>query len=488
MIDIPRPFAIAIDDMGWMDGENEGYLGKGPYRVGIKRKMDMADYEAVVDLAKKVGVRLQGLFILGELDRENVAQTYPTILPTQTAWKNPTSALQIEVMDFVKKHAAHLEFGLHGVGHEYWPDDSGVFKRAEWYNLEDKKPWPEQSIRNHLDCFVKIMAQYDLDAAHHQSFPESFVPCAYSYYWNSSPKSGEYSLGGVLQEYGVRYANTDFTIIPEAAPPVDGGFDQGVHVMNRFNYGNLWHMIGQLPMIPIKYQNTDFIETHWPNLLAQDTFLQEAVTQNWVDYYQEVNSHAKRYCSKNTAQHHSQFLYCKYTTLMQNGNAISIDNSKMPTGEAYENVMQNLVLKIPIADQEHLQEIMLDEKSIPAYFEFGEYAYLFLPKLERRKYELKFSFGNALPQDIVWHDSTCNILDLNFRNLSGGQTGNAFTISGRFYGEQSIQFLTTKEVTAVRSNHPLLKVISAEKNTAGVKIYFSAKDIQGVTADLVLNL
>ena len=37
---IPRPFAIAIDDLGWMNGSNDGENEKeGPYRLGIKRKM-----------------------------------------------------------------------------------------------------------------------------------------------------------------------------------------------------------------------------------------------------------------------------------------------------------------------------------------------------------------------------------------------------------------------------------------------------------------
>ncbi len=479
---IPRPFAIAIDDLGWMDGENEGYLGKGPYRVGIKRKMDISDYEAVISLAKKVGVRLQGLFILGELDRENVARNIPTITPTQTVWKDTKSSLQIEVMDLVKSHSANLEFGLHGVGHEYWPDDSGFFKRAEWYNLDDKKPWPEQSIRTHLDCFVKIMAQYEMTAVHNHSFPKTFVPCAYSYYWNPSPSFGEYSMGAILKEYGVRYANTDFTMIPECSPPIDGGFDQGVHVMNRFNYGNLWHMIGQLPMIPIKYQNTDFIETHWPNLLAQDTFLQEEVTQKWVDYYREVNNHPKRYCSKNTAQHHSQFLYCKYTKLTKKEHSIVIDNTEMPMDDQHQTVAQNLVLKIPIdrTKNEHFQQISLDGKAIPAYFEFDDYAYLFLPKLSNQKYTLDYTIGKQLPQDIVWHDSTCNINTIDFPK-------DQIRINGIFYGEQSIQFLTKKEIHSVNSNNPLLEILSWKKTSNGIDISFSAKDMQGVKADLLLG-
>lgn len=476
---IPKPFAIAIDDLGWMYGDNEGYLGKGPYRVGIKKKMEIADYEAVINLGQKVGVRLQGSFILGELDRENIVQHTPTIITTQTPWRNIKSDLQIEVMDFVKNHAAYLEFGLHGVGHEYWPDDSGKFKRAEWYNLEDKTPWAESSIRAHLDCFSQIMAQYDLDATHHQSFPESFVPCAYSYYWNPNPQPNEYSLGNILNEYGVRYANTDFTQIPECHPPIDGGFDCGVHVLNRLNYGNLWYMLGQLPMIPIKYQRTEFIETHWANLIAQDTFLQEAITKKWIDYFHHVEEHTNRYCSKNTAQHHSQFLYCKYTTLSHSANTIFIDNTKMAQDKAHQDILQNLVLKIPIQPEQHLNKITLEGQNIPAYFEYGNYAYLFLPKLMSKKYTLNYSIGKHLPTDLVWHDSTCNIYQVDCNN-------DMFTIEGRFYGKQKIQFLTNHKIETVHSEDPLLKIDLWQNNERGISLDIEAIDIQGVNGKIHL--
>lgn len=478
---IPRPFAIAIDDMGWMDGENEGWQGQNPYRVGIRRKMDISDYEAVVSLAKKTGIRLQGLFILGELDREDAARKFPTILPPLSKWRNEKSPLQLQVMDYVKANAAHLEFGLHGVGHEYWPDRSNVFKRAEWYNLVDKEAWPEQSIKNHLNCFKEIMAQYELDSAHNQSFPQSFVPCAYSYYWNPSPAENEYSLGAVLAEYGVKYANTDFTVIPELNPPVDGGFDKGVHVLNRFNYGNLWHMIGQLPLIPVKYQNTDFIETHWPNLLAQDHFLQADVTKKWVDYYRNVNASENRYCSKNTAQHHSQFLYKKYTSINKVGDSLHIDNSKMPDNAEHESVLQNLVLKIPIKANEHLQYISLNGKPIPAYHEIDDFAYLYLPKLSREIHVLNYSMSKSLPQNIVWHDTTCNILKLETKE-------DCILIGGYFYGKQTLQFLTDRSIKSVSSNNPLLKIISWSSTETGLSIDFEAKDIQGVEADIRLQL
>lgn len=478
---IPRPFAIAIDDMGWMYGDNDGYLGTGPYRLGLKRKMSIADYQAVIDIANDVGVRLQGLFILGELDKKGLAAKIPTILPNQSHWKTVPAKDQDEIMNFVKDHSAFLELGMHGVGHEYWESKDGAFKRAEWYNLEDKMPWPEDSIRSHIDCFEDILQQYDLDEQHGHSFPESFVPCAYSYYWNAQPNANEYSLGGILSEYGVRYVNTDLTAIPECDPPIQGGFDNGVHVMNRFNYGNLWYMLGQVPTMPIDYQNTDFVEAHWPNLLAQDNFLQERVRKEWVAFYREVNTQPNRYCSKNTAGQHSQFLYHRYTRLQINNENIIIDNTGMPVDLAHQDWIQSLVIKIPLKEGKHLNDIRIDGNLLPAYYETGGYALLYVPKIVNEKYRLTYTVSDSLPKEIVLHDTTNQIHGLR-------RSEEEMIISGRFYGRQKIRLLTDKQIIGTESNHDLLQVGDIEKIENGYLIDCKAINIQGVTAKIILKV
>lgn len=78
--------------------------------------------------------------------------------------------------------------------------------------MENDKPWPEQDSREHVKAFKAITAQYGWTPEGGHSFPESFVPCAYAYYWNPS---GDFSTGKLLRENGVKYANTDFNWIKE---------------------------------------------------------------------------------------------------------------------------------------------------------------------------------------------------------------------------------------------------------------------------------
>ena len=470
----PRPFAIAIDDLGWMKGHNEGNDNYGPFRTGIDRNMSLEDYKAVVNLARKVGVRLQGLFILGELDRENFLGDFPTTTQMRANYDNSEniSDLQVEMMDYVKSVSSHLEFGLHGVGHEFWPED-GKRNRAEWFNTDDQQPWPEEEVRKHVKCFIRIMNQYGISIDNGHSFPESFVPCAYSYYWNPN---GAYSLGAVLGEYGVKFANTDFSQIPACNPPTEhngGGFDHKVHVMNRYNYGNEWDAPGKLPTTALADQPTDYIETHWPNLLFNEQEDQEQVTAKWTTYYQQVQRSEDRYCAKNTAQMHSQWFYNKYTKVKESTpGVVSIDNSAMPD-EVYQGYFPtNMVLKIQLPEGQHLSKAMLDGHQIPACFEDQGYSFIYLPPLLQKQYELKYETGSEPMNQVVWHDTTSNILDVTTKD-------DLMKIDVSWYGDQQLKLLTTKEPLEIESNNPGIKIKGWSKEMDHLLIRIAAHDLQG---------
>jgi len=107
----PRSFAVAVDDMAWNIGNDAGDIdGQGPYRIGIDRNMDIKDYQAVVEVGRAVGVRIQGLFVLAEMDRENILARYPSTTWQGSEWDNAgnISQEQIDIMNYVKNNAAYL--------------------------------------------------------------------------------------------------------------------------------------------------------------------------------------------------------------------------------------------------------------------------------------------------------------------------------------------------------------------------------------------
>jgi hypothetical protein len=479
----PRAFAFAIDDLGWNEGSDlSNNIPSGPFRVGVKRSFDLNDYKYIVDVASAIGVRVQCLFVLAEMDRENVLAKYPTTTQERTKWNNShrKSDKQIEIMKFVQNSAAFMEFGLHGTGHEFWTEE-GVPRRAEWYNLIERQPWPEEILRGHIKAFGEIMAQYGFSPDKGHSFPESFVACAYSFYWNPQ---GDYSLGKLMAEAGVKYGNTDFGQIPELSPPAEvngGGFDHGIHVINRMNFGNDYYELNSLPKVPIDLQGTDVIESHWANWLAQDDFLQQGVTEKFIGYYRQVQQRQNRYLAKNTEQLHSQWLYKKYTLINEAEiGIVEIDNTQMPEEAYTNNILGNLVLKLKLDAGKHVSAAGLDGNLIPAYFEAEGFAFLYLPQLKRKKYRLLYTTGDQHIPLHIYNDGTYNVYELN-------STGKQIRLSLKMYGRQTVKIICDKpEKINSQTRGLIIENFSYHRDTRALHLEIRATDIQGTRGEIQL--
>lgn len=471
----PRPFFMAIDDMGWNEGGSRGDTGGG-WRVGLRRDFDERDYACVVEVGKAVGVRFQGAFLLEDMDRMNICADYPTTTQQGAEFDNSANIdiTQLETMKYIHENSAYLEFGIHGVGHEHWID--GERRRAEWYNLQDNYPWTEADTRAHLECFKKIMTQYGWTPENGQSFPESFVPCAYGYYWNPD---GAYSTGKLMAECGVKYVNTLFSEIPELNPPSEpngGGFDQGVIVINRINYGNPWYEAASLPREAVDAYESDIIESHWANWLATDDFLQPDLNQEWIDYFMEIQAHPDHYLAKNTEQFSSQWLYRKYASVEETapGN-VTIDNRNMPEKAYQYKLLGNLVLAIPLTEGKHFSDGALNGKPIPACYETSGFCYLYLPPLQKKKYALTFQLGDTPMDRIVHLDGTYNVYQVE-------DQGNKFRIQIRMYGTQEVK-IKCDAPDKVRSLNPHLKILSQvhDDQTGLLILTLKGRDMQGET-------
>lgn len=480
----PRPFAFAVDDLGWLQGSNLNLQTKhGPFRLGAKRKISIDDYRVLVQVGKAAGVRIQGLFILCEMDRENVCAEYPTTTMYGTKWDNTKNIgnEQIQIMNYVKENAAYLEFGLHGVGHEYW-DYEGHLYRSEWYDIKNHCPWPQSEIVNHITCFKRIMAQYGLTKENGHSFPHSFVPCAYSYWWNPY---GEHSLGKFLSEQGVKYANTDFDEVRELNPPQGnngGGFDHGVHVINRLNYGNEWHAFASLPTVPVKDQESDIVETHWANWLTEDRASQKDLTRRFIEYYNEVGKIADRYPAKNTEQLHSQWLYKKYTHINQTGtDCLTIDNRAMPIEAYTNNTLGNMVLKIPLKKGMHVCTASINNMPLAGYLEQYDAAFLYLPRLERQKYILEYSVSSNTMPFYIMNDGTYTVYSVA---SAEGKT----IINLMMYGTQILKIKCTKPKSVyVHAGGISILDQKYKKNYSVLELQLKAHDIQGSRGSIILN-
>ena len=128
---IPMPLQVVIDDVGWWSGE-DGSARQEPYRTGIHRRHVPADYRAIVELGRALGIRPQAATVLCEWDTENILRALPESTWMGAEWDNSRwiGPWLEEAADVIRQNEAHYELTIHGLGHEYWTD--GRFTRAEW--------------------------------------------------------------------------------------------------------------------------------------------------------------------------------------------------------------------------------------------------------------------------------------------------------------------------------------------------------------------
>ena len=473
----PRGITVNVGQVGWMGGSSLEDVNEGPWRAGIRRDFDVRDYRPIVEVGKELGVRFMSLFILGELDRLNILAEYPTSNPYGEKWDNSKyiGPQQIEIMNYVKENAANMEFGITGVLHEYW--ENGAKSRAEWFNVKEQKPRDEKIIRKNVELLKRIMAQYGITPEKGHSFPESFI--SYGFYFN--PKE-EYSLGKILSENGIKYANTPFATIKGLNhPPVnDGGFDNGVLLLDRHNHGNLWYEYAKIPDYGPEGIITVVIESHWANWLAYDDHLQPALNKKWIDYLRRIQADPEHYLTKNTEQLYSQWLYKKYTQVEEkvSGNVI-IDNRAM-IRDAYDyDLLGNMVLAIRLNEGEHISWAELNGKPIAAYYEAEKFGYIYLPPLERKTYKLKYKTGNEKMNKFVNNTGTYNIYNVIHNNTS-------LEIDIKMYGEQTVE-IRSSNPASVTSNNKSLEIKSFSYNNDMVYITVKGCNIQGERGKISLN-
>jgi hypothetical protein len=474
----PRGVTVNVGQVGWMIGSAHGDMG-GPWRAGIRRDFDVRDYVPIVEVGKELGIRFMTLFILGELDRLNILGEYPTSNPAGKDWDNSANIgpVQLEIMNYVKANAANMEFGITGVLHEYW--EEGVRSRAEWYNVEEQKPRDEKIIRNNVDLIKRLMAQYGLTPENGHSFPESFI--AYGFYFNPG---GEYSLGRVLSENGVKYANTPYATIEglKHPPLLSGDFDNGVLLLDRFNHGNLWYEYAKLPDYGPEGIQTVVVESHWANWLAYDDHLQPELNQKWIDYLRNIQADRDHYLSKNTEQLYSQWLYKKHTNVRETSRGrVTIDNRSMPNDAYQYNLLGNMVLAVELRDGEHVSHASLDGKPIASYYEAEGYGYIYLPPLERKNYRFEYRTGNQPMNKYVNNTGTYNVYNVV-------DQGSSFEIDIQMYGEQIVQVRSPRPVSIDSTNTNLkVKSFTYNQNTSMTSIIVEGRDIQGERGKIILN-
>ena len=451
-LNVPKPIAIDIDDLGWKEGWDLHESG-GPFRLGLPpgRVMTLQDYEVLVYISKAVGVRLKCLFIMSEFDRSNICARYPTTNEKGSDWNNSAlvSDSDFVVMDYVKENAAHIEFGLHGVRHEFWDAQTHRPSRAEWADNQKKRPYGV--LWGHLECFKKLIDQYCMD------FPQSVRTAAANYYYD--PNDPE-DTGALMRAWGVKYAT-----LPRDREYVT---DHGLMVLLRSG-GVAWDAVCSAPN---GYPETEFMTSHWTNFVNLDPAHNHEAGDQWIAWFNKVKDDPDRYAAKNTAQLHSQFLYRKFSQVSVAGNTVLIDNRQMPDF-AYElDLLGNLLLKHKLQNGEHIASASMNGREIACYYEERGFGYLVLPRLEKKLYTLVVTTGPSDMPTYVWNDGTYNVQD--FRSAADNAR-----VELEMYGTQRVKVKLRFEPHEVTSDNTDLEIREWRYEAPLLNMLIRGRNIQG---------
>jgi len=313
---IPMPLQVVIDDVGWWSGE-DGNERQEPFRTGINRNHVPADYQAIVELGRALGIRPQAAFILCEWDKENILKHLPTSTWMGKAWDNSKwiGPWLEEAAEIIRNNQKNLEITIHGVGHEYW--QGGKFTRAEWTDSNGQMR-PQEQVELHLEYYGKLMDQHDLGP-----LPESFVPAAFRH--SFGPSDGQdVSLAGILKKCGVNYINTPFSSMfhRERAQYEHFGFDSDVLTVDRGDDEFPWLTF---PGDPSSELPGPTCGMHWPNMLHPNPERNREVVDRWVKYLSHFNEKPDMMLARNSVAFQRQLVHHTVTKTRFKGNSIELD-------------------------------------------------------------------------------------------------------------------------------------------------------------------
>ena len=477
---LPRPLQLVVDDVGWREGWDLSARG-GPWRAGVNRLLGPADYHAIANIGQALTIRPQAAMVLCEWDRENVCAQFPTTTQHGAAWNNASriGPWVDECAEIFIERADHVELTMHGVGHEHW--EQGRRFRSEWFGRDATEIWDPTALRGHLSCFRQILDQHRLGPDWGMSFPPSFVPCAFRFYWsNDDPQS----TGALMHGAGVRTCSTPFSTCcfagrePERS---DGGFDHQLLILDRGDSAVPWQAFAS---VPAELPPTSICGCHWPNVLMENPAANDEAVKLWVGHLRQIDALDGWMLARNTAELASQWLYHSFAEFAADGAEATLDIGPVPSYAKLNRLAENVVIKVPLARGEHVSAVHSDDCRAVACWENAGFGHVVLRLGMRPRTSFTVDVGPRQMPLIVLRNGTYDVLDL----IAEGDR--AVRLKIRVYGRQLVDLRLPFTMRKAESSNPDLKVrgIDARPGSPDAAIVIEGHDIHGEEGEIVIAL
>jgi len=315
---LPMPVFPVVEDVGWWRGE-DGSAKHQPYRNAFARRHCLADYQALVRFARRLGVRIGLGMVLGEWDRYNVLKNVNGATWMGRAWDNRANQgpWLDEAADYLRSNLDVLEPGLHGLCHEFW--NRGKSERSEFHDQNGIMRSP-RVIRAHLDAFTSILEHNGFS-----EFPRLFFPPAL----NHSFGNGRESIQAILQEYGIRYVVTRIGKARQFAPPKHETmtWECGVGILERGLSPVPWHESASTPAWDF---SGPILALHWGNLLNIEPELNTNVVDAWARMLLDRTAGPEYILSEDFSACWRQTAWCSFANLVIAHGTVIFDCDQRP--------------------------------------------------------------------------------------------------------------------------------------------------------------
>lgn len=312
-IRIPMPLIISVEDVGWWSGKDGSSVNQ-PFRTGMPRDHVPEDYTALADLGKGLDMRVLAGFVLCEWDKTELLRQVPSTTWMGDRWtlSGKNRDLREKAAEIIKNQRKHIEFGLHGVGHEFWTD--GRMERTEFHNdaceMRDR-----DEIKKHLDCFFKLMDQYHFDFK-----PQTFIPPALKHSFGR-PAKGFQTL---LNNFGIRYVTLVFHRAKLYARPQTEkiAWEDKVLLVERGESDAAWNAVACPPYFKF---DRPVMALHWANVLHPDPEKNRRVVENWIAYIKKKSGEKGVLPARDTTSCMTQYLHRTLSRIEKTNEEFSID-------------------------------------------------------------------------------------------------------------------------------------------------------------------
>jgi hypothetical protein len=313
---LPMPVFPVIEDVGWHQGQ-DGSAVQQPYRNAFPRHHCLADYQALVRLADRLGVRIGLGMVLCEWDRDNLLREIEGATWMGNHWNNQENLgpWLDEAAEYLRSQKGSLELGVHALCHEFWQE--GKMERSEFHDRHGHMRRREL-IRSHLDAFGMILKQNGFS-----EFPRLFIPPALNHSF------GNESMQALLSEYGIRHVVTRFSRAQRFAPPIHEmiTWECGVGLLERGLSPVPWNMSACSP-------GWDFsgpiLPLHWGNLLHPDPERNRDIVGGWADMLLAGTAGPETILAENYDACWRQAAVFYFAKLSVDGESVVIDLTALP--------------------------------------------------------------------------------------------------------------------------------------------------------------